>query len=312
MSGQITFSASQVATAISALMAQVKTMNQNAVDLANGAKAGADNAAKLEGLTLNEVVELIAGTTGITVQEVQDNLDAFVLRTDNPHGVTKAQIGLGNVENYAPADNTQGMDSANSTSYITPVVLWHVINTWWSDIAGTSPETLDTINEIAAALQNNPDVIQTLQDGLALKASTADLNTAISNLESQITAAEPVWATSAEAVGILYTYTATASQTVFTGADDNTDVLAFEEGAELVVQVNGVNAAFTSDATADSVTLTTAAAASDTVTVKVFDAKRSMTPATTKLVRDEIEAEVQTAMATLETAFNDALAALQA
>ena len=31
-------------------------------------------------------------------------VDAHFARVDNPHGVTKAQVGLGNVENLAPAD----------------------------------------------------------------------------------------------------------------------------------------------------------------------------------------------------------------
>lgn len=50
----------------------------------------------------------IPSTTGLAteaqVQDVQDNLDAHEADTANPHNVTKAQVGLGNVSNLAPAD----------------------------------------------------------------------------------------------------------------------------------------------------------------------------------------------------------------
>ena len=35
---------------------------------------------------------------------VDGKADVHIARVDNPHGVTKAQVGLGNVENLAPAD----------------------------------------------------------------------------------------------------------------------------------------------------------------------------------------------------------------
>ena len=38
------------------------------------------------------------------VTAVDSKVDTHVARVDNPHGVTKAQVGLGNVEDLAPAD----------------------------------------------------------------------------------------------------------------------------------------------------------------------------------------------------------------
>ena len=38
------------------------------------------------------------------VTAVDSKVDTHVARVDNPHGVTKAQVGLGNVENLAPVD----------------------------------------------------------------------------------------------------------------------------------------------------------------------------------------------------------------
>lgn len=48
-----------------------------------------------ENLPLAKKAEMLA---------VDGKADAHIARVDNPHGVTKAQVGLGNVENLAPAD----------------------------------------------------------------------------------------------------------------------------------------------------------------------------------------------------------------
>lgn len=190
----------QVASQFAAVMAQIKTMNTAAVAAAAGAQTKSDDSAKLEGLSLVEVVELIAGTTGLTVQSVKDELDIFIARRDNPNVVTAAQVGLGEVANFGVATNIEALDALTANKVITPVQLHHVLNDWWAGQVGSTPETLDTIQEIATALQDNPDVIATLQTGLALKASQADLDAAVATLNTAITAAEPTWATNVEAL----------------------------------------------------------------------------------------------------------------
>ena len=56
-------------------------------------------------LSNKPTIPSIAGlATEAQVQDVQDNLDAHTGNTSNPHNVTKAQVGLGNVDNLAPAD----------------------------------------------------------------------------------------------------------------------------------------------------------------------------------------------------------------
>ncbi|MAP21629.1 MAG: hypothetical protein CL582_11895 [Alteromonadaceae bacterium] len=149
----------------------------------------AQNSLALEGQSLNDVVLLIAGTTGLTTLEVKNQLDAFIARTDNPHNVTAAQVGLGSVQNYGVADLTQAeeLDAATATNeaYMTPRRVMQAINAFWESQAGIAPETLDTINEVAAAIQNNQDSLGVLNDAVATKAA----KTTVDQLETDLTAA---------------------------------------------------------------------------------------------------------------------------
>jgi len=71
-----------------------------------------------------------------------------------------------------------------------------------------------------------------------------------------------------------YTYTATASQTSFSGADDNSDTLSFDDSDLLNLFLNGVRLVQGTDYTANSstntVTLTTGATLNDIIDIDVF------------------------------------------
>lgn len=47
-------------------------------------------------------------------------VNAHASRTDNPHQTTKTQVGLGNVENYPVATQSEAIAGVSSTSYMTP------------------------------------------------------------------------------------------------------------------------------------------------------------------------------------------------
>ena len=71
-----------------------------------------------------------------------------------------------------------------------------------------------------------------------------------------------------------FLYTATASQTTFSGADDNGRTLAYQDGAYVDVYLNGVMLVATTDFTATtktSISLTSGAAASDIVEILAYD-----------------------------------------
>lgn len=243
MSEKYSAKMTQVATQFAAVIQQLKSMNTAALEAANQAANQAGNADKLEGLSLNQVVELIAGSTGLTIAQVQGELNDFIATVDDDYGSLK---------NLTVATNAQADDDEVNNALITPLQLWRVLNEFWASKSGMAPETLDTIEEIAAALQNNPDVITAIQDQVANKATKAELaaavdtlNAAISGLQSDLENQEIDFATTAEAI-------------------------------------EGTNA----DKAINSVAL--------------------------KAVRDEIESDVNAAFTSLEDAFTQALADLQA
>jgi hypothetical protein len=53
--------------------------------------------------------------------QVQDAFEAHEARTDNPHSVTKAQVGLGLVENFAPATTQHAIEGVANNRYMTPI-----------------------------------------------------------------------------------------------------------------------------------------------------------------------------------------------
>lgn len=65
------------------------------------------------------------------------------------------------------ADSSEAVDGNNNTALMTPKAVDIAAKAIWAASVGAAPETLDTIAELAAALQNNPDVISSLQSLVA-------------------------------------------------------------------------------------------------------------------------------------------------
>ena len=94
----------------------------------------------------------VSTLTGNLVSQVLDNGNknaaaiAHIARQDNPHGTTKADIGLGNVANYPPATDQQAADPTNTTTYITPAQLALAFSTVTPAATDTSPGVM-TLNQ---------------------------------------------------------------------------------------------------------------------------------------------------------------------
>lgn len=91
----------------------------------------------------------------------------------NPHAVTKAQIGLGNV------DNTSDLKKPISTAQQTAMDTHYQQATGYTDtkiaaLINGAPSTLDTLGEIATAMQKNENVVNALDQAIGSKASEAD------------------------------------------------------------------------------------------------------------------------------------------
>ena len=110
-----------------------------------------------------------------------DNSNAPVQSVNAKTGdviITKTDIGLNNV------DNTSDINKPISTavqSALDTKVGQAAIDTAIQNLVGSAPGALDTIQEIAAALNNEASTVQTLTDNIAAKANSSDVTIALSN-----------------------------------------------------------------------------------------------------------------------------------
>jgi len=147
---------------LTALLASISSFNttlRSRLETKLEATAQAVDSARLEGKTLQEILTGLDAATVTQLNALSADLTAFMARQDNPHNVTAAQVGLGDVPNYAAATEAEAVAGVAADKLVTPAAL----GAFWADKIGTAPATLDTIQEIATALQNNPDVIAALQ-----------------------------------------------------------------------------------------------------------------------------------------------------
>lgn len=107
----------------------------------------------------------------------------------NPHGVTKAQIGLGSVDNTAdkskpvstPQQDAIDAAMAQANAYTLQKI---------ADLINGAPESMDTLKEVADAIAANEDVMAALNAAIGIKASQAELDGHTGNTTIHITATE--------------------------------------------------------------------------------------------------------------------------
>lgn len=91
-----------------------------------------------------------------------------------------AAIAAMDTSDFAPLDSptftgTPGAPTADLTDSSTRIANTAFVKGALAELVGSAPGTLNTISELAAALQNNPDVISGILTSLGDKASQADL-----------------------------------------------------------------------------------------------------------------------------------------
>lgn len=124
--------------------------------------------------------------TGVENQ-IKSNLSTFneqfishVTDNDNPHNVTKEQLELENVDNTSdiskPVSTVQqkaiDIAYANSNAYTDQKI---------ADLINGAPETLDTLKEVAAAIEENKTVAAALNNSIGKKANQSELDTHTGN-----------------------------------------------------------------------------------------------------------------------------------
>lgn len=178
---------SQISTATSEILTSANTYTDNKIaDLINGAPTTLDTLGEIATAMEDNADVVSAIETSIGTKANASDLTVHVGNTSNPHGVTKAQLGLGNVENKSSATIREELTKANVTDalgYTPPTT-----NTTYS-AATTSAAGL-----MSAADKTKLDGIATGADkttlsGLGITATATELNYVdgvTSNIQTQL------------------------------------------------------------------------------------------------------------------------------
>ncbi|ELK1163414.1 prophage tail fiber N-terminal domain-containing protein [Escherichia coli] len=202
---QLASSATQDAARAEQAVKDVDKIVQKAVDkldeaatLTGEAKASAEAAAKSEQNAKqhrDEAQRIVDDLKGTSASTTQKGLVQLCSDTDNdseelaatPKAVktvmdetkTKAPLDspafTGTPTTPTPPDDATGLEMANAA----------FVRKLLAALVDSSPEALDTLNELAAALGNDPEFATTIMNALAGKQPLSDVLTAISNLEER-------------------------------------------------------------------------------------------------------------------------------
>lgn len=165
---------------------------KNANDKANDLQTKLDNHHFVLTNELENTISSDSTTTAPTanaVKIVNNKLDSHTNNHDNPHNITKEQIGLGNNDNTADMDKPvstaqqKAIDDAyvNSNKYTDKKI---------ADLIGGAPETLDTLKEVADAISASKSTEEALNSAIGTKANQAELDTHTGNDTIHITSDE--------------------------------------------------------------------------------------------------------------------------
>ena len=144
-----------------------------------------EEAEELENILSGEKIS----TTFGKIKRAITSLIAHVNNFDNPHKTTKIQIDLGNVDNTSDIDKPvstaqqKAIDGAyaNSNKYTDQKI---------ADLINGAPETLDTLKEVADAIETSKTVEDALNNAIGKKANQAELDTHTNNDTIHITSDE--------------------------------------------------------------------------------------------------------------------------
>lgn len=136
----------------------------------------------------NYVTETDLSDKGFLISETDPTVPEWAKQPAKPQ-YTKAEIGLEDV------DNTSDMSKPVSTAQQAAIDVTYQQATGYTDkkiadLINGAPSTLDTLGEIAAAMQENADTVDALETAIGTKASRAELDSHVGNNTIHITASE--------------------------------------------------------------------------------------------------------------------------
>ena len=174
--------------------------------------------------------------------------------TSNPHKVTKSQIGLGNVNNTSDANKPvstaqqKAIDTAyaNANAYADQKI---------ADLINGAPETLDTLKEVADAIESSKTVEEALNKAIGSKANQTELDSHTGNSTIHITASERTnWNTAyTHSISGHAPINAEANQNAFSNVKIGTNTISAKSKTDNLV-LEGKNVTLTPDTTNKKVT----------------------------------------------------------
>lgn len=144
-----------------------------------------EEAEEFENISSGEKLSIAFGK----IQKAISSLLGHINNFDNPHKTTKSQIQLGNVDNTSDVDKPvstaqqKAIDGAyaNSNKYTDQKI---------ADLINGAPETMDTLKEVADAIEKNKSVVEALDKSIGTKANQNELDTHTGNDTIHITSDE--------------------------------------------------------------------------------------------------------------------------
>ena len=128
------------------------------VGLGNVDNFGTANQGDLDTGTSTTKFVTPSGVSSMVLRLVGGAITAHVNRTDNPHDTTKAQVGLGAVENYGVATNAEAIDGTATDRYMTPANTKAVVDSLTNG--------LTTVFDTHVNNTSNPHAVTKAQVGL--------------------------------------------------------------------------------------------------------------------------------------------------
>ena len=219
-----------------------KASTSVATTSANGLMSSTDKS-KLDGIAsgANKTVvdDALSSTSTNPVQNKVINT-ALAGKASRTHTHTAAAVG---------ADPAGSANTALSTAK-------SYTDTKISDLINGAPETLDTLGEIATAMEDNKTVVDALQSAIGSKAAASDLASHTGNTTVHITSAERTkWNTAATHASSAHAPSnAQANQNAFSNIVVGSTTVAADSPTDTVT-LAGSNVTLTPDATNDKVTI---------------------------------------------------------
>lgn len=119
----------------------------------------------------------VLATTMLT-NAIYKALIAHQILTNNPHGVTKDQVELGNVSNFTIATNDEAINESINDKYMTPMSTYIAVKSWVPQALSVSPQTIVSgalasrdDNWLASDIDNGTELVS-IVDNLSLAVNT--------------------------------------------------------------------------------------------------------------------------------------------